>query len=558
MNPSKVTWVIGHKNPDTDAICAAVAYAALKNKTAKDGEVFIPKRCGEIGPETRYVLDTFGVPEPEMIERVGVQLSDTDLRPTPGISKEVSLRQAWESMRKNGVVTLPVVSKNRQITGIIVDGDIAYSYMDIDDSEALSRARTSYGNILSTLAGHLWAGDETGLFDRGKVVIGSDTREAMREEIEEGDLVIIGNIWERQMIALREKPACMIICMQEQPDEEVVERAKAQNTVLITTPYDTFTTARLIHQSMPVRQFMTEARNVITFELDEYIDDVKERITKIRHRDFPVVDEHRRYVGMFSRRILLGAQKKRVILVDHNERSQAVSGIEEADILEIIDHHRLGSLETLSPIFFRNQPLGCTSTIVWLMYREQGVEIDPPVAGLMCSAILSDTLMFRSPTCTPVDVEAANALAAIAGIEIRSHASKMFEAGGDFGDKTIEEIIYTDFKIFYAEDVSFAVSQISTVSEKQLDTLIPQIREFMPRIRADKGVHLAMVMLTNILEQESRLLYDGADAARIIGEAFGGSEASEGAVRLPGVVSRKKQVVPAVIEAVQRIHLEES
>ncbi len=558
MNQSKVTWVIGHKNPDTDAICAAISYAALKNKTAKDGEVFIPKRCGEVGPETRYVLETFGVPEPEMVERVGVQLRDTDLRPTPGISKEVSLRQAWESMRKNGVVTLPVVGKNRHISGVIVDGDIAYSYMDIDDSEALSRASTSYANILDTLAGHLWAGNENTFFDHGKVVIGSDTREAMREEIEEGDLVIIGNIWERQMIALREKPACMIICMQEQPDEEVVERASAQNTVLITTPYDTFTTARLIHQSMPVRQFMTDARDVITFELDEYLDDVKERITKIRHRDFPVVDAHHRYVGMFSRRILLGAQKKRVILVDHNEKTQAVSGIEEADILEIIDHHRLGSLETLSPIFFRNQPLGCTSTIIWLMYREQGVEIDPPIAGLMCSAILSDTLMFRSPTCTPVDVEAATDLASIAGIEIRPHAAKMFEAGGDFGDKTIEEIIYTDFKIFYAEDLSFAVSQISTVSEKQLDTLIPQIREFMPRIRADKGVHLAFVMLTNILEQESRLLFDGTDAARIVKEAFGDAASDAGTLRLPGVVSRKKQVVPAIIEAVQRIHLEES
>lgn len=399
-----VVWVVGHKNPDTDSICAAIAYAELKNKTA-DG-IFVPKRAGSLNQETRYVLDRFHVQEPEWISDVGAQLKDINYRHSEGISDHYSLRKAWKLMRELDVVTLPVVNKNRHLEGLIANSDIAYSYMDILDNRILGRARTQYRNIVETLHGKICVGNEHAYFTRGKVVVAAGNRETMRKEIEKDDLVILGNIKLRQMIALECDASCMIICGEPEIDREVRTLAEEKECVLITTPFDSFTTARLIHQSMPIRYFMTR-EGIISFQLDDYVDYVKDVMAKVRHRDFPILDEQRYFVGMMSRRHLLNMQKKQVILVDHNEKTQAVDGIEQADVLEIIDHHRLGSLETLSPIFFRNQPLGSTSTIIYQMYQEKGVAIEPHIAGVMCAAILSDTLMFRSPTCTAADETAA-------------------------------------------------------------------------------------------------------------------------------------------------------
>lgn len=544
----RVVWVVGHKNPDTDSICAAIAYADLKNKS-EDG-VFLPKKAGSVNQETRYVLERFGVEEPDTIADVGAQLKDINYRRSEGVSEHVTLKKAWELMRQLDVVTMPVVNENRHLEGLITNSDIAYSYMDILDNRILSRARTQYKNIVETIQGTLQCGNPHARFTKGKVVVATGNRDAMRREIEQDDLVVVGNIRERQMIALERDAACIVICGENQVDEEVLRLARQQECVLITTEYDAFTTARLIHQSIPIRFFMTKD-NIISFQLDDYVDYVQDVMASVRHRDFPILDEQRRFVGMLSRRYLLNTQKKQVILVDHNEKMQAVDGIEQADILEIIDHHRIGSLETMSPIFFRNQPVGCTSTIIYQMYQEKHVTVEPKIAGLLCSAILSDTLMFRSPTCTALDERAARELAAIAGVDVEELASAMFEAGSDFGSKTISEIFYQDFKTFVAEEDTFGVAQISAVSEKQLSAIKGDLQTYMPIVLGEKGLKMCFVMLTNILTESTELLYEGKKARETVRKAFSEAEFTGDSFLLPGVVSRKKQLIPSLIDAMQ-------
>ena len=328
--------------------------------------------------------------------------------------------------------------------------------------------------------------------------------------------------------------------------QEVINAAAVRDVVVISTPYETFTVARLINQSMPIKFFMTKD-DIIHFHMDDYVDEVREAMTKIRHRDFPILDENQNYVGMISRRNLLSGQKKQVILVDHNEKSQAVSNIEEAEILEIIDHHRLGSLETIAPVYFRNQPLGCTSTIIYQMYQEQQIEIAKPIAGLLCAAILSDTLMFRSPTCTPADRAAAEALAQIAEIDVTEFAQKMFEAGSDFENKTDEEIFNQDFKIFHSGDISFGVAQISAMSQTELARVEERVAPILQQMLLEKKVEMIFVMLTDILEESTRLIFVGEDAKSVITDAFGVPEGDE--IELKGVVSRKKQLIPALMNA---------
>jgi manganese-dependent inorganic pyrophosphatase len=323
---------------------------------------------------------------------------------------------------------------------------------------------------------------------------------------------------------------------------KVLEAAELRDVVVISTPYDTYTTARMINQSMPIKYFMTK-EDIIHFHTDDYVEEVSETVTKIRHRDFPILDEHQKYVGMFSRRNLLSAQKKRIILVDHNEKSQAVNNIEDAEILEIIDHHRLGSLETMAPVYFRNQPLGCTSTIVYQMYLEKGVEISAQMAGLMCAAILSDTLMFRSPTCTAVDKDAALRLADIAGVKVEELAQKMFEAGSDFQNKTESEILNQDFKIFHSGEVAFGVSQVSAMSRNELEKVHQRLLPMLEQMLGEKRVDMMFVMLTDILAESTMLLCAGDGAAQLAAEAFRVSNDPDG-ILLKGVVSRKKQLIP--------------
>lgn len=547
-NETNSVWVIGHKNPDTDSICAAISYAALKNQTEK--EHYVPKRAGVMNGETQYVLDYFGVEAPALVSDVGAQVKDISIRRTAGVREGVTLKKAWELMQTERVVTLPIVNENRKLAGVISNNDIAMCYMEVSNQESLSKARPRYHNIIETLNGTLLCGNEHGIFMNGKVEVAAGNKERVEEYLAKDDLVILADREEMQVRSLEMDVSCMIICGGSQVSKDILEMAKRRDCVLISTPYDTFTTARLINQSMPIRSIMTRD-HLVTFELDDYVDDIRDVMSKERHRDFPVLDENGDYVGMISRRNLLNMQKKRVILVDHNEKTQAVDGIMGAEILEVIDHHRLGSLETMSPVFFRNQPLGSTSSIIYSMYQEAGVEVAPDIAGLLCAAIISDTLMFRSPTCTAYDRMAAETLAGIAGIEIESFASNMFRAGSDFSKKTIEEICYLDFKTFSAESKTFGVSQISAMSALDLADVRARVREYLDTMLVERKLDMVYVLLTNIVLEQSEVLYAGEDAERILCQSFRDGAAADGVVLLRGVVSRKKQFIPELIRALQ-------
>ena len=547
LNQEKKGWIIGHKNPDTDSICAAIAYADLKNKISEIKHE--PKRAGSINEETRYVLDFFQVEEPELVTDVRAQMKDISFRRTAGVSDHISLKRAWELMKTEDVVTLPVTGVHNRLQGLIVTSDIATSYMDVYDNRVLATAKTLYKNIAETLAGTILAGNEHAYFMKGRVVAETSGPDWMDEYMEPDDLVILGGHTSSQMRAIENNASCLVVCLGLAVSKEVIEAADRRDCVVIGTPYDTFTAARLINQSMPIKYFMTK-KNLIQFDLEDYVDDVKDVMSKVRHRDFPIVDEENNYVGMVSRRYLLNTQKKQIILVDHNEKTQAVDGIAGAEILEIIDHHRLGSLETISPVFFRNQPLGCTSTIIFQMYQEKDVEISKKTAGILCAAIISDTLMFRSPTCTDADRSAAEKLANIAGIDIEILAKNMFQAGSDFNRKTPEEIFYQDFKTFSAGKYEFGVAQLSAMSREELDTVRGKLKDFIEMVLNERKLDMVFVMLTDILEESTLLLSAGEDADGMIRQAFSVRREADGCL-LKGVVSRKKQLIPALIGAMQ-------
>lgn len=547
LEEKKKVWVVGHKNPDTDSICAAIAYANLKNII--DEDKYEPKRAGELNEETKYVLRTFGVKSPGLITDVGAQVKDIEIRKTEGVSGKISLKKAWEMMKEQNVVTLPITDAQNNLEGLIITGDIATSYMDVYDNRILARAKTQYKNIIETLEGTMLCGNEHAYFTGGKVVVGAANPEIMEEFLEDDDLVIMGSRYEAQLCALESNASCIVVAGDPKVSKSIIKLAEEKDCVLITTPFDTYTAARLINQSMPIKFFMRRD-HLICFDTEEYIDDVREIMSKEKHRDFPVLDEDGKYVGMISRRNLLNMKKKQLILVDHNERTQAVDGIAGADIMEIIDHHRIGSLETISPVFFRNQPLGCTATIIYQMYREQGVEITKEIAGLLCSAILSDTLMYRSPTCTPLDKFVAEELAAIAGIQTEEHAKAMFQAGSDFGSKTPEEIFYQDFKTFSQNGVDFGVGQISAMTQDELEQVKDKLLPYLEQAMNERKIEMVFVMLTNIIEETTFLICAGEKADALIEEAFHVHKTGDYHI-LKEVVSRKKQLIPMFMSALQ-------
>lgn len=549
---NRKTIVIGHKNPDTDSICSAVCYANLKNLVT--GEAYQPGRAGQVNEETQFVLNYFDVEAPELIKNVKTQILDIEIREIKGVKKTLSLKKAWNLMQEANVVTIPATTEDGMLEGLITVGDIAKSYMNVYDSNILSKANTQYSNIMETVEGDMVIGESTGYFNHGKVLIAAANPDMMEYYIAKGDLVILGNRYESQLCAIEMEAACIIVCEGAAVSMTIKKLAQERGCAVITTPYDTYTAARLVNQSMPISYFM-KTEGLITFDVEDYIDEIKDVMASKRHRDFPILDKNGKYKGMISRRNLLGAKGKRLILVDHNERTQAVEGMASAEVLEIIDHHRLGTVETIAPVFFRNQPVGCTATIIFQMYQENGIEIQPKIAGLLCSAIISDTLLFRSPTCTDLDQKAALKLAEIAGIQIEVYASSMFAAGSNLKGKTVEEIFYQDFKKFTFGKVSIGVGQISSLNPSELDDLKERLLPYIKKAREQHGVDMMFFMLTNILTESTELLCEGQGAKQLIVGAFrqeeGISNGDEYSVNLPGVVSRKKQLIPSVMLAVQ-------
>ncbi len=551
----KKTLVLGHRNPDTDSICSAICYAGFKHQLT--GENYEPCRAGNVNPETQYVLDYFKLKAPRLVENVKTQVKDIEIRKTKGVSRGISLKNAWGLMLENNVVTLPCVTEEGLLEGVITIGDITKSYMNLYDSSIISKACTKYANILDTLEGSMVVGDSEAYFDRGKVLIAAANPDLMENYIEKHDLVILGNRYESQLCAIEMEAGCIIVCEGAGVSLTIRKLAQERGCAVITTPYDTYTTARLINQSMPISYFMTK-ENIIEFSEEDYLDDIREIMASKRHRDFPILDSDGKYIGMISRRNLLGAKGKSIILVDHNEKSQAVEGMESADIREIIDHHRLGTVETMSPVFFRNQPLGCTATIIYQMYQENHIEIDKTTAGLLCSAIISDTLLFRSPTCTPIDKAAGLALAQIAGLDIEKYAIDMFSAGSNLKGKSDGDIFYQDFKRFTVGNSVFGIGQITSLNAVELKDLRTRMSAYTEKEREQHEIDMMFFMLTNILTESTDLICTGQGAEQLIANAFHVKDedmenvsGQTGIVKLPGVVSRKKQLAPQIMMALQ-------
>ena len=535
-------YIIGHKNPDTDSIASAIAYANLKN--LKGDSNYLAMRCGNISNETQYVLDRFNVKAPHFIGDVRTQVKDMEIRRIPGVSKELSLKDAWNTMKSNEVVTL-CITEGKKLIGLITTGDIMESYMGSYENNTISSAKTSYKNIVNTLDGELLVGDINDIQTEGKVLIGAGTPDILEEYIKPHDIVILGDRYESQLCAIEMKAECIIICAGSKVTMTIQKLAKEKGCKIITTPHDTFTVARLIYQSIPIRHFM-RSNDLLTFKLDDFIEDVQPIMASTRHRYFPIVDGYGVYKGMVSRRNFLGASKKKIILVDHNEKSQAVNGMENAEILEIIDHHRLGTVTTSKPVYFRNQPLGSTCTILYLMYLEAGVDISPDIAGIMLSAIISDTLLYRSPTCTELDIKAGAVLSTIAGVNEEELAKSMFSAGSNLGDKTPSEIIHQDFKKFSVGDKVIGIGQISSMDTNELTNIKEAVLPEMENARKTDNIDILMFMLTNILNESSDVLFTGSNAEIIMENGFNATSKDHVSVHLNGVVSRKKQMLPTI------------
>ncbi len=549
MTADRAIRVIGHRNPDTDSICAAISYSRLKERIDPQ-HTYLPCRAGILNRETEFVLNYFDVPVPQVCTDVSPQVRDVDFRRRPGVNGEMSLRRAWKTMRDEELDTLCVVEEDR-LQGIITVKDIATPTMDGMDTAVLGDSSASFRNVADTLNAEVLVGDIEGKTVEGHIVIGASSPEQMERFISKGDIVILGNRAEGQLTAIEMDAACIVICGGSKVSRAICMLAEEKGCIIMRTDYDTYVAGQMIPQAAPVRHFMVKD-GLMTFTLDSLVEDVSKVMATVRHRYFPVLDSDGTYLGVISRRNLLNQRKKQLILVDHNEKSQAAEGMDEAEVLEIIDHHRINTLETDGPVYFRNVPVGCTCTIVYQMYLENGVDIDPSTAGLMLSAILSDTLMFRSPTCTPTDEAAARALAKIAGVELEKYADAMFEAGGDVSGKTGEEIFDGDFKVFSSGDIHFGVGQGSYMSEKNRKASEELVRPYLEVALGKRRLDYVFYMFTDVRASATELVGAGEGADEVIRRAFD-TEPRDGAAVLPGVVSRKKQLIPALVGAIRQM-----
>lgn len=539
--------VIGHLHPDTDSICSAISYAYLKN-AVEHTTIYEARRAGTVNRETAFVLKHFGFEEPKLITSVAPQVKDTEIQRQGGIDGEMSLFSAWNLMRETKVDTLCITDENRTLEGLIAVKDIANANMDVFDNAVIGNSSTCYASIVDTLNGEMILGDPTARVEGGNVCVGT-TPEMMEDTVKPGDIVLVTNRYETQQFAVECEASCLVICCSAQVSSRVVAAAERRGCAIIATPYDTYAAARLISMSIPVRAKML-SEGILKVSVNTSIDDARKMMAKSRHRFFPVIDEEGKYVGLLSTPNLLSAKKKHVILVDHNERSQSVEGLEQAEIMEIIDHHRIGSIETAGPAYFRNMPVGCTCTIVYMMYRENGVEIPQNIAGLMLSAILSDTLAFRSPTCTQIDRDTAEALAKIAGVDIATYADEMFEAGADLTGRTAEEVFHGDFKVFSRGNVKFGVGQGTYMTENSRKAAEALVGPYLKEAAAQEELPLIFYLFTDVKSSSSEVLWYGEGAADVVARAFD-VEPEDGIAMLPGVVSRKKQVIPALMATLQ-------
>ena len=546
MKNTKPIYTIGHRNPDTDSICSAIGYAHLKQAL---GENVVPARAGKVNAETKFALEHFHVEQPLLLTDLYPRVKDVLLDCKIVVKQHDTLRQLGEIMRDHDLRSVPVTDSKGILVGIVTVSDLAKRYFQELGMANLADMRVRYRDIIAAIDAKVLVGGVESDFIQGEVRIAAGSLQSIKEHIKEHDIVLIGDRHDETMIdCVKQGISVLVITGDGRVAPDVLEEAEERGMFVLSTPYDTYTAARLINQCVPVRRIMHQ--DPVCFKPLDLLSDIKGTMEETSYRNYPVV-ENGRLVGLVSRDELTMPERDRVILVDHNERGQAVEGIEEAKIVEIVDHHRLGGIQTSEPIYTHAEPVGCTATIVANMHWHRDIDIPQSIAGLLLSAIISDTVLFKSPTCTPYDKKTAERLAEIAGVDIQEYGLAMLKAGSGIGDMTPMEIAKNDLKEFTIGDYRIIVSQISVMDPKEVLDLEPQLIEAMTTICEKEGFDMSLVMVTDILEEATYLLYTGSPKT-LIGEAFK-KDASGTHVYLPGVMSRKKQIIPPLSEAVKRI-----
>jgi manganese-dependent inorganic pyrophosphatase len=546
MKNTKPIYTIGHRNPDTDSICSAIGYAHLKQAL---GENVVPARAGKVNAETKFALEHFHVEQPLLLTDLYPRVKDVLLDCKIVVKQHDTLRQLGEIMRDHDLRSVPVTDSKGILVGIVTVSDLAKRYFQELGMANLADMRVRYRDIIAAIDAKVLVGGVESDFIKGEVRIAAGSIKMIQSHIKENDIVLIGDRHDETIIdCVKQGISVLIVTGDGRVSADVIEEAEKRGIFVLSTPYDTYTAARLINQCVPVRRIMHQ--DPVCFKPLDLLSDIKGTMEETNYRNYPVV-ENGRLVGIVSRDNLTMPERDRVILVDHNERGQAVEGIEAAKIVEIIDHHRLGGIQTSEPIYTHAEPVGCTATIVANMHWHRDIDIPQSIAGLLLSAILSDTVLFKSPTCTPYDKKTAERLAEIAGVDIQEYGMAMLKAGSGIGDMTPMEIAKNDLKEFTIGDYRIIVSQISVMDTKEVMDLEPQLIEAMSTICEKEGFDMSLVMVTDILEEATYLLYAGSPKT-LIGEAFK-KDASGTHVYLPGVMSRKKQIIPPLSEAVKRI-----
>jgi manganese-dependent inorganic pyrophosphatase len=534
-------YVIGHQNPDTDSICSAIAYANLKKRLGKN-EV-LPARAGKINKETRFVLDYFAVKPPILLEDVRTRALDITIKTrVKGKAPYVNLRRVWETMQEQNVKTLPIVAKDGYFLGLVTLGDLARKYLSVFHGEDQRLEDVSLKNIIKTLDGKIILGDLDHIIS-GKVSVVAMAPESIPQFVTAGNIVIVGNRLDAQREIIKQNPNLMIVTGDNSIEEDIISLARAHQVAIAKVPHDTYATARLISMSVPASTIMKK-KDIVMFYNDDLIEDIRPVMLETRYRNYPVVNEQHQLVGMISRYDLLSLTGKKLILVDHNEKGQAVPGVEEAEILEVIDHHRLGDVQTGEAIYFRNEPVGSTATIIANLFMQYELEPEPDIAGLLCAAILSDTMLFKSPTCTFIDKLTAEKMGALAGIDARQFGVEMFKEGTSLQGVTADNLLHKDFKAFQMGELKIAIGQVDTMN---LDGLLDFKEELLVRMKAKKasgGYDLVIMMLTDIYQELTELLVVG-ERKESVSHAFN-LELMENTMTMTKVLSRKKQIVPVL------------
>ena len=541
---SDLVYVSGHRNPDTDSICSAIAYSYLLNATNKYNA--IPVRLGEINRETEYVLKRFGVEHPVLLKTVKQKVEDLNYDKVTVFSKDLTLKTAWFLLKQQNLKSAPILDEHGQLLGLLSTSNIIEGYMDQWDSEVLKKAKTPVENVIDTLEANVIYLNESLKVVEGDIHIAAMSGSEAKKRIHENDVVIVGGDRSDDLEELISvKPSLIVLTGSLTADENVVKKCEEQGISIISTPFNTYQTSQQIVQAIPVEYVMIKG-DIKTFSTDDTLDYVKEVMSETRYRSYPVLDFMGRVVGSVSRFQVLNGMRKKVIQVDHNERGQSIDGIEDAEILEIIDHHRVADIQTIGPVMFRAEPVGCTATIVAKCYKEQGIEIPADMAGLMLGAIISDTLLFKSPTCTPTDTKMAKELAAIANVDIKDFGRDMFKAGTSLVGKTVEEIFNQDYKKFSFGDVSVGVAQVNTMDIEGFAPYKAEMLAYMEKVAVDNHMQFAMLLLTDVINATSEVFVAGPRPDYV--ETAFKIDLVEQQASLPGVISRKKQVVPVITD----------